>query len=308
MFRNILVPLDGSRFAEAALPLATSFAASARGRLQLLLAHQPVAAMVGMGEVVMASAGLDEELREKELTYLSDVASGLGPVGGAAVGFSIVEGEAGPRVLEEAERQGADLIVMATHGRGAMGRLWLGSVADYVVRHGAIPVLLVRPAPAVTVGPKRLPGRLLVALDLSPESEQVVPAVVALAQLAQAHVTLLHVVEPFYYAADPGLPYPMPQDATITELRCSDAQRRLDRTADRLRERGVAVSTKVLVGTSAAAGILDLFDEKTFDLVALTTHGAGGLRRLLLGSVADKVIRGAAKPVLVLRPKAPAVG
>src|ERR1041384_2103709 len=62
MFRTILVPLDGSRFAEAALPVATSFAASARGRLHLLLAHQPVAAMVGMGDVVMASAGLGEEL------------------------------------------------------------------------------------------------------------------------------------------------------------------------------------------------------------------------------------------------------
>src|ERR1041384_4149078 len=95
MFRTILVPLDGSRFAEAALPLATSFAASARGRLHLLLAHQPVAAMVGMGDVVMASAGLDEELREKELTYLSEVSGGLGPLGGAAVGFSVVLGEAG---------------------------------------------------------------------------------------------------------------------------------------------------------------------------------------------------------------------
>lgn len=308
MFRNILVPLDGSRFAEAALPLATSLAASARGKLHLLLAHQPAVAMVGMGDVVMASAGLDGELREKELTYLSDVAGGLGPVGGAAVSFSVAETPAGSRVVEEAERLDADLIVMATHGRGTMGRLWLGSVADYVVRHATTPVLLVRPAPAGTVPSNRLPSRLLVSLDLSPESEQVLPTVVALAQLAQAHVTLVHVVEPFYYAADPGLPYPIPQDATITELRCSDAQRRLDRAADGLRERGIAVSTKVLVGTSAATGILDLLDGKAFDLAALTTHGKGGIRRLLLGSVADKVIRGATKPVLVLRPKPPAAG
>jgi nucleotide-binding universal stress UspA family protein len=304
MFRTILVPLDGSRFAEAALPLATSFAASARGRLHLLLAHQPVAVMVGMGDVVMASAGLDAELREKELTYLSEISGRLGPLGGAAVGFSVVEGEAGPLVVEEAERLGSDLIVMASHGRGTIGRLWLGSVADYVARHSTTPVLLVRPAPPGSLRPNRLPLRVLAALDLSPESEQVVPAVVALAQLAQAHVTLLHVVEPFYYAGDPGLPFPIPQDATITELRCKDAQRRLDRTADRLRERGIAVSAKVLVGTSAAAGILDLLDGPSFDLVALTTHGAGGLRRLLLGSVADKVIRGASRPVLVLQPRA----
>src|ERR1043166_2868756 len=215
MFRNILVPLDGSRFAEAALPLATSLAASAHGRLHLLLVHQPAVAMAGAGDVVMASAGLDDELRERELTYLSDVAGGVGPMGGAAVGFSVADGPAGSTVVEEAAGLGADLVVMATHGRGTMGRLWLGSVADYDVRHATIPVLVVRPTPPGPVGPDRLPQRVLVPVDLSPESEQVVPAVVALAQLAQAHVTLLHVVEPFYYAGDPGLPGAMPQDATI---------------------------------------------------------------------------------------------
>src|SRR5437867_2116832 len=116
MFHTILVPLDGSRFAEAALPLASSLAASAHGRLHLLLAHQPAVAMAGLGDVVMASAGLDDELRGKELTYLSEVACGAGPVGGAAVGFSVADGPAGPTVAEEAAGLGADLVVMATHG------------------------------------------------------------------------------------------------------------------------------------------------------------------------------------------------
>src|ERR1051326_1655285 len=159
MFRTILVPLDGSRFAEAALPVAPSFAASARGGLPRLLAHHPGAAMVGMGDVVMASAGLDEELREKELPYLSEVSGGLGPLGGAAVGFSVGLGEGGPLVVEEAERLGSDLIVMATHGRGTIGRLWLGSVADYVARHSTTPVLLVRPAPPGSLGPTPPPPR-----------------------------------------------------------------------------------------------------------------------------------------------------
>ncbi|HEV8357603.1 MAG TPA: universal stress protein [Gemmatimonadales bacterium] len=304
MFRTILVPLDGSRFAEAALPLATALAKSARGRLHLLLAHQPVAAMVGMGDVVVASDGLDEELRQRELNYLAEVSGRLGQIGGGSVAFSVVDGPAGRMVLEEAAGLGANLIVIATHGRGAIGRLWLGSVADHVVRHATVPVLLVHPdRPGGTWLERPIRG-VLVPLDLSAEAEGIVPTVATLVAVTQAHVTLLHVVEPFYYTVDPALPYPVPQDATITELRCAEAQRRLDRTADRLRERGVAVSTRVTVGASGAAGILDLLERKPFDLVAMTTHGAGGIKRLLLGSVADKVIRGAAKPVLVLRPGA----
>ena len=303
MFRTILVPLDGSRFAETALPTAAYLARKARGRLHLMLAHQPAGALVGVGEMVVPSNDLDPELRLRERAYVEETAARVGDVGGGPIEFQLVDGPAGPAVCEEASRVEADLVVMATHGRGAIGRLWFGSVADYAVRHSPVPTLLVHPERGEQPAELHAVPGILVALDLSPHSEAVLESVIGMARLLQSHVTLLHVLEPFY-AAEPSVPYPMLQDPTITEVRRVDAQRHLDRIADRLRERGLSVSTRVVIGGGPAAVVLETLQDRRFGLVALTTHGAGGMKRLFLGSVADKVIRSAAKPVLVLRPEA----
>ncbi len=305
MFNLIVTPVDGSRFAEAALPMAAWLAARARGRLELVMVHQPVAAMVGMGELAFPPEGLEDDLRVKERSYLEEMSAALGQVGDGPVRFIDEDGPAGEVVCEAVSRLGADLVVMATHGRGAIGRLWLGSVADYVVRHLEIPILLVHPDRDRSRPRYQAMRGILVALDLSTRSEAILDPVVALAQVTQAHITLIHTVEPFYSVVEPGLLYPVAADVALAELRTAEAQRSLDVTADRLRTRGVGVSTRVVPGANAASGILDALAEARYDLVALTTHGAGGARRLLLGSVADKVIRGAAKPVLVLRPGSP---
>jgi nucleotide-binding universal stress UspA family protein len=302
MFRSILVPLDGSRFAEAALATAIRFARSARADLHVALAHQPSAALVGMGEFALPTPGFDEEQRLRERAYLVETVAGIGQVGKGPVDFHELEGSAGPAICEEVTRLGIDLVVMATHGRGALGRLWLGSVADYVIRHLSVPVLLVHPDRTGEPRPTTHIHGILVALDLSPQAEAVLEPVTAIAQLTQAHVTLLHVVEPFYAMPEPAVPYPIPQEPAITELRRTEAQRQLDRVADRLRDRGLSVSTRVVIGFSAAGELLNALEGPGLDLVGLTTHGTGGMKRLLLGSVADKVVRGAAKPVLVLHP------
>ncbi len=303
MFRSILVPLDGTRFADAVLPAAVRLTRSAPGRLHLLLAHQPTAALVGMGGVAaVPNPGLDLALQAQDETYLSDIVARLGQVGEGPINSRQVDGPAGDAICEEAARVRADLIVMATHGRSALGRLWLGSVSNHVVRHAGVPVLLVHPNRAEKTLEPHPGAGILVALDLSDFAEAILEPVVHLAGLLQAHVTLLHVVEPNYYAVEPAMPYPLEQDATITEVRRADAQRRLDDIADRLRARGLCASGRVMIGPSAAAGVLDALENQKYDLVAMTTHGAGGMRRLFLGSVADKVIRSASKPVLILRP------
>ncbi len=304
MFRTILVPLDGSRFAERALPLATWLASQARARLHLFLAHQPAAVVVGIGDLLPPPAELDDELRVREQTYLAEAVERLGTVGEGPVEMSFAEAPAGSEIVEEATKLGADLIVMATHGRGAIGRLWLGSVADYVVRQAPAPVVLVRTDETGARSATSPIRGILVPLDLSVESESVLEPVIALAQVAQAHVTLLYVVEEYFQAFEPGVLFPAAEDPVIAEVRRTDAQHALDRIADRLRERGLTVSARVVSGTSAASGILHALEERRFDLVALTTQGTGGIRRFVLGSAADKVIRGAGKPVLVVRPSA----
>jgi nucleotide-binding universal stress UspA family protein len=301
MFRTILVPLDGSPFAEAALPSALRLVRRAPGELHLVRAHQPAAALVGMGELPVPTTALDPELKQREASYLDETVIRLREGNQSPVEARLVDGLAGPAVCEEAARVKADLVVMATHGRGAMGRLWLGSVANYVIRTATLPVLLVRPGKAGETPDLPVPTGILVALDFSTHAEAVLEPVVAMAQLIEAEVTLLHVLEPFY-APEPAVPFPMLQDATITEVRRADAQSRLDDIAKRLRARGLDVSTRVVIGANAAGSLLGTLQDRRFGLLAMTTHGAGGLRRLLLGSVADKVIRATTKPVLVFRP------
>ncbi|HSE51459.1 MAG TPA: universal stress protein, partial [Gemmatimonadales bacterium] len=291
-----------TRFAEAALPAAARLARKAPGRLHLLLAHQPTAALVGPGEIAAPDPGLDRVLLDQEENYLAGAAASAGEAGVGIVTLGQAIGPAGGVICEEADRIEADLIVMATHGRSALGRFWLGSVSSQVVRDAAVPVLLVHPNREETALQRDAGAGILVALDLSRFAEAILEPVVDLAKLLQAHVTLLHVVEPNYHAVDPLTPYALDQDQTVTDIRRADAQRRLDEIADRLRARGLCVAARVTVAPNAAVELLETLEVRKYDLLAMTTHGAGGLRHLLSGSVADKVIRSAGKPVLVLRP------
>ena len=302
MFRSILVPLDGTRFAAAALPAAARLARRSRSRLHLLLAHQPTAILVGSGEIAAPDPGLDRTLLDQEENYLAGAAANAGAAGAGTVTLGQAVGPAGEVICEEADRIEADLIVMATHGRSALGRFWRGSVSSQVVRDAGVPVLLVHPNREEAALQRDSGAGILVALDLSRFAEAILEPMVDLARLLDAHVTLLHVVEPNYHAVDPLTPYSLDQDQTVTEIRRVDAQRRLDEIADRLRGRGLCVSARVVVAPNAATELLETLAVRKYDLLAMTTHGAGGIRHLLNGSVADKVIRSAGKPVLVLRP------
>ena len=299
-YRNILIPIDGSYFAEAALPYGKGLARATGARLHLVMVHAQVPALIGMGETPPL-VELDESSKEQERTYLAHLSGELLHEGLPMVEFRELEGPPGPVLCEEAERIDADLVIMATHGRGAMGRLWLGSVADYMFRHLTTPVLLVHPDRLQPPAPPSF-GSLLVSLDLSKDSQVILEPVIRLAQVTQAHVTLVHVIEPVVGAVSLGMPFAAPIPVELFEEQRSTAQRKLDRIADVLRDRGLSVSARLVDAANAAVGLLEKLEDKRYDLIAMTTHGRGGVRRLLLGSVADKVIRGAAKPVLVVRP------
>jgi nucleotide-binding universal stress UspA family protein len=224
---------------------------------------------------------------------------------GRVVGYLELDGLAGPAVCAEAIRIGADLVVMATHGRGAAGRFWHGSVADYVVRHLTVPVLLVHPGGAnARFADSALRG-VLVALDLSADSEAILQPAAELARLTQAPLTLMHVVvEPVFEMGRYTVPTALPPACASAETRRAETLDRLDRLAGPLRARGLRVATRVTVSINPAWALQDVFRSSQFDVLAMTTHGAGGLRRILMGSVADKIVRDATKSVLVLRPHA----
>jgi nucleotide-binding universal stress UspA family protein len=294
---TVMVPLDGSAFAEAALPLGALIARRSGASLRLALVHGTFAA--GSDEAAAAQVALQDHERD----YLRATASRVDPGGALVPEVDLLAGTPGPALAAAVGALRVDLVVMATHGRGALSRAWLGSVADYLVRHLHVPMLLVRPgeSPQVYAGTRL--ERVLVPLDTSSTSEEALGPALAVMDPG-ATLTLVHVVEPVLGTAEPSLPFPMPMDPKLLgELR-SLAQARLDRVAEGLRARGVTVVTRVLTGVGPAAVLLDEAGSAPYDLIAMTTHGQGGLRRLLLGSVADKVVRAAPCPVLVVRPGA----
>jgi nucleotide-binding universal stress UspA family protein len=143
---------------------------------------------------------------------------------------------------------------------------------------------------------------ILVPLDGSPLAESVLAPVAALARITGAKVSLVQIVQPVLLATDPALPLPSGYDDQLTAIQRDAAQDYLRDIAEELRKQGIEASGTAVLGGATAATILDLARPERVGLVALATHGRGGVRRLVLGSVADKVVRGAEVPVLIIRP------
>jgi nucleotide-binding universal stress UspA family protein len=214
----------------------------------------------------------------------------------------MLDGSITEAIQDRAVACGADLVVLTTHGRGAFSRFWLGSVADTLVRHAPLPILLVRPqetAPDLSQEP--VLSEILIPLDGSALSEQILPRAIALGSLGHATYTLLQVVEPALGGFGTELYGATVDEQALVQAR-AQAQSYLDQVAMRLRAEGLRVHTVVLLGLPAQA-ILEYTRTHAVDVVALATHGRSGVRRLLLGSVADKVVRGADIPVLLQRPR-----
>jgi nucleotide-binding universal stress UspA family protein len=153
-------------------------------------------------------------------------------------------------------------------------------------------------------------GRILIPLDGSQLAEQILEPAVALAGVTQTEVTLLRVVEqltPATYDPESNRISGM-RPALLKQLQDVDHKERtraedyLGQIAERLRARSFSVQTRVVSHIRPATAILDDVSAHDVDLIALATHGRGGLKRLLVGSVADKVVRVAMIPVLVYRP------
>jgi len=300
MYLSVLVPLDRSSFAEQALPLASSIARRANARLDLVEVHALYALEDPHAGWAPFEADRDAQCKQQEQLYLDATArlttcvSAVVATAGVLSGSAVLPETVADSILERARTGKADLIVMATHGRGPLSRFGFGSVADQLIRRAPMPVLLVRPSekPARTT-PEPVLENILIPLDGSKLAEQVLEPAAELAQLMEARLSLLRVVEFRSSSGDRGA-------ASLPDR--SEQERYLERVAARLREQGLQVGTRVVVARHAAEAILEEARVHGADLIALATHGRGGLKRLLLGSVADRLIRGAALPILVYRP------
>lgn len=197
-------------------------------------------------------------------------------------------------ILNYAAEHDVDLIVMGTHGRKGMERAVIGSVAENVVRRADCPVLTLvenaADAPAAQI------NRLLVAVDFSEAGEAIVETAREIALAYDAEIDLVHVLQsvalPGAYGAEP---LQLDDDAIEEEFRA-----RLHEAAQPLREADLAVTPHLLRGHPAEA-LLDFAADHPVDLIVLATHGRTGVRRFLLGSVAEKTLRRAPCPVFIVK-------
>ncbi len=302
MFRSICVPLDGSPFSERALPIARAIARKTGASIDLALVHVPYIVSYVNG-VPITNDELDAERRAVDQTYLDRTRQQLAGEGLTVVA-TLLEGAVAPALADHIAARGHDLVVMTTHGRGGFARFWLGSTADALIRHITTPVLLLRPGdqPAERASEPAF-THILIPLDGSQLAEQIIPPATALGQLSDAAYTLLQVVEPselMRHGADADV---RDVEQTVTQRRLDAAREYLDARAAQLRARGLRVQTAIVGVNPPAAAILGHARQHGADLIAMATHGRGGLARVLLGSTADKVVRGAEMPVLLLRPR-----
>lgn len=296
MYRKILVPLDGSAFAEFALPSAMTLARALPAGLDLVTVQNPVP--------TFAFGEWDIDPEEWRQDYLQDVARRVASASGIEPGTRIRVGAVDRELVDDVEESDVDLVVLATHGRGPVSRFWLGSVADAMVRHSPRPVLLVRPEDdrEPDLADRELFDDILVTLDGSKEAEAILDHVVALAEIADAKLRLLRVV---HFPAELVSAYPphtFEMNEEMVEAGERRARRYLEGVAEELSGRGAKVEIGIRVDSHPAQGIVHEVEETAPDLLAMTTHGRGGISRTVLGSVTDKVIRAVHTPLFVVRP------
>jgi nucleotide-binding universal stress UspA family protein len=289
MLQSIMVPLDRSSFAEQALPLALSIAELAKARLDLVHVH----ALYGMDDPTSGwlpyEPAMDTDQKRQEQQYLEDTARQLASISSVAIhsavlpGSSVLPETVADSLIKRAQVDRADLIVLATHAPGLLGQFLIGSVGDELIRRSPAPVLLVRPG----VGPpaRSILEEILVPLDGSPLAELALGPAIKLARLVQSKITLLRAV------------------GSANEK--DHAEEYLEGLARGVREQALAARVRAVVAADGVQAILEEAEGHKAGLIALASHGRGGLSRLLFGSVADQVVRGTKSAVLVTRPASP---
>jgi nucleotide-binding universal stress UspA family protein len=297
-YQSIVLPLDGSELAEQAIPIAQAIAERARAKLKLVLVHEPNVLM----EPGPVYAKVELAMQKADREYLKSVAARIRERLGRAISSAVIQGIPVAQSLSTYARElQADLVIMTTHGRGGVRRAWLGSVTDQMIRSSEIPILVIRPSEEGAAKPPTELTEILVALDGSPLAEAALEPATALARLWDAEISLVQVVRPVTLTG-PHLVFPSGYSDQVTAVRRESAQDYIRDVAERLRESGVKANGVAVIGGAVPQTLIDLGAPERVSLTVVATNGRGGTKRLVLGSVADKLVRGAKVPVLVVRP------
>jgi nucleotide-binding universal stress UspA family protein len=292
-FKRIVVPTDFSETAQTAVNLGAEIAGYYKASLDLVNA---------VDATVYAYAGYPFASLSKELIASAEEALNRVKLPKAAdkinISRYILSGNPAAEIVEHAKRHSADMIVVGTHGHGAVARFILGSVADRVLHEATCPVLVTKAPKGKVTKPKSKPKpitRILFPTDFSDTATKALNRAVALTEDFDAELYVLHIV-----------------DDTLISTHV-DAERKL--ILEELRRHALDEMQKQLppdllqnFETTGAVKrgepgkqICAFAETHGCDLIVMGSHGRTGLGRLLIGSVADKVVRRAKCPVFIER-------
>jgi nucleotide-binding universal stress UspA family protein len=322
MFQRILVPLDGSRRAEHAIPLAAHLAQVSAGTLifvRVVLPPHEIGTFAAEWEqsVVVRPDAHEKRLAEAEVYLTETIRAYASALQGIKIELDVETGAVAPAILSATRLEATDLIVLCSRGETGLARWILGSVARETMRQSPVPLLVLNESGGIFLEqPAERPVRVLVPLDGSALSEEALqPALQLLAAVAprsDGELHLLHIVDlPATYGytrSQANIPTSMHEEAR------QEAETYLTDLVARLRaqlpaEARPAITWSVAINPDVAGAILTQAAMATHaegngcDIIALATHGHSGLRTLIMGSVATRLLGVSKQPLLIVRPQ-----
>ena len=309
MFKHILVPLDGSKQAEEALPIAARIARATSGSLLLMqVVNTPIDYSGGMALVPVLSEQFIDAQMDEATAYLKTIAKQM--LAGIETTTEVLFGIPALCILATAAERQVDLIVLCSHGRTGFTRWALGSVAHTLAHESMVPTLVLRESePASRLPDTTRPLCALVPLDGSELAETALaPAaqlVAALAAPAPCTLQLAQVVQPLQKAARSGEDIARNDEASLgASTYLTHMAERLQATTKPLR---LSVTWSVIREHDVASALVNVAEQGAehmdkCDLIAISTHGRNGLERWVMGSVTDRLLNTTKLPILIVRP------
>lgn len=290
MFNRVLVPLDGSKLAELALPYAEELAGAFNSEVTLVeVCEQNESQYRHMQQLYI------EKVAELVRKHIKEV----GPT--VKVKPVVLDGKPAAEIIDYTEKSDTSLIIMATHGRSGIMFWATGSVANKVLHEIRIPILLIRAkAPALKEGKRGLFSKILVPLDGSAKGETILAHVTGLTKELKSEVTLFQTIAPGKHVHTiGGLNYVRFAEQHIESTK-ANVQKYLKEVGRRFKDTKATVKYELKVGDPAAE-IIKFADETGASLVAISTHGHSGIERWTFGSVTHKLLHSGNTHVLLAR-------
>jgi nucleotide-binding universal stress UspA family protein len=310
---RIFLSLDGTEKDGRALQVADAFAELTGGDLHFVRVVPVPATKTSFGMAMLGLTAAREDLRQDIERSVRDTAERFssGSRRGGNVTSEVIDGtDVASELLGRAESS-ADVILMATRAPGTLGRTFFGSVADRVVRDATCPVVVVPPGARYASGKRITLARALVPLDGSRLSAAVIDRMLDVVPTGSLEYVLMQDVHVEriggYVMPEPTLPV-LPGNLgasapRVIHVQAEHTEKHLNELAARLRQLGESTSVVVSEAGDPARAIHEAIRGELVDLIAMSTRGSGGVTRMLLGSVANAVVRKSEVPVFLATPR-----